>query len=44
MIKLFDKISDKEKNKLINYLEGLYYTFKKNDNNVEYRELLIENK
>ena len=27
MIKLFDKISDKEKNKLINYLEGLYYTF-----------------
>ena len=29
MIKLFDKISDKEKNKLINYLEGLYYTFKK---------------
>ena len=32
MIKLFDKISDKEKNKLINYLEGLYYTFKKNDN------------
>ena len=32
MIKLFDKIFDKEKNKLINYLEGLYYTFKKNDN------------
>lgn len=29
MIKLFDKISDKEKNKLINYLEGLYYTLKK---------------
>ena len=26
MIKLFNKISDKEKNKLINYLEGLYYT------------------
>ena len=30
MIKLFDKISDKEKNKLINYLEGLYYTFIQN--------------
>ncbi len=32
MIKLFDNINEKEKNKLINYLEGLTYTFKKNNN------------
>ena len=32
MIKLFDNISIKEKNKLINYLEGLYFNFKKNAN------------
>ena len=30
MIKLFDNISIKEKNKLINYLEGLFFNFKKN--------------
>lgn len=32
MIKLFDNISIKEKNKLINYLEGLFFNFKKNAN------------
>ena len=30
MIKLFDNISIKEKNKLLNYLEGLFFNFKKN--------------